>query len=546
MGATLSGLRKVIFMANPESINVWKLYQKWIVIIILIYFIFLSFFLRADCLWIDEMWAADLIGNNIFPKLFSYSQFTKLSESLKEILTKIYILGGAAQIVLRSAISDTSPPVYYLFMHLWTSLFGVSEFALRMPSLLFQLGSLLIILALIRNLRNEIIAFLMTILIMSNSLQIYLATDARPYAIYQFLILLFLFLLKNELNDVSNSRSRMMATFVVAVLAMYTHYMACLFIAGGLILVFHQKIIAKNDVGWRTFLPPIAAIVIFSFWLPAIYLQTTKTGRLGYLSTFDITALSDLFYWACPISIFFKFNDILRFWVGIGAAILWVISCYWVWINCAKDESYKVIRWLTFFQISVMILIFLLCFIKPIYSAKNFSVLSVLTPLPMLAWIHSKNSKILNNLMMVCAIFFLISFFGLTIYRGNLSSYYMAKPEWDKTADYIAHISYKYDKILINPQFERSPFMYYFKHDGYSVDDTRADKILKLNNVNPLYGFSLTTLSDAPDYAWKHMYGERLLLIDSDNNPPESWRRHGFYLAKEFKGVRVYTLKEIP
>ncbi len=42
-------------------------------------------------------------------------------------------------LIFRFASTDFHPPLYYLFMKAWTSLFGYSEIALRMPSVLFSL-----------------------------------------------------------------------------------------------------------------------------------------------------------------------------------------------------------------------------------------------------------------------------------------------------------------------------------------------------------------------------------------------------------------------
>jgi 4-amino-4-deoxy-L-arabinose transferase-like glycosyltransferase len=44
-----------------------------------------------------------------------------------------------AEIITKFSPTDFHPPFYYLFMKLWTSMFGVSEIALRMPSVLFSL-----------------------------------------------------------------------------------------------------------------------------------------------------------------------------------------------------------------------------------------------------------------------------------------------------------------------------------------------------------------------------------------------------------------------
>lgn len=71
--------------------------------------------LSAGGLWIDELFTVHLIHHN----------------------------GGFGE-VFRRALTDTHPPLYYFFLYAWTRVAGLSEIALRLPSAVFAVASVVI------------------------------------------------------------------------------------------------------------------------------------------------------------------------------------------------------------------------------------------------------------------------------------------------------------------------------------------------------------------------------------------------------------------
>ncbi len=69
-------------------------------------------------------------------RLIALNQSLWLDEAVTANVVRNY---GITQIVSKFSPTDFHPPLYYLFMKLWTNLFGYSEIALRMPSVLFSL-----------------------------------------------------------------------------------------------------------------------------------------------------------------------------------------------------------------------------------------------------------------------------------------------------------------------------------------------------------------------------------------------------------------------
>src|SRR3990167_11022982 len=69
-------------------------------------------------------------------RLIALNQSLWLDEA---ITAKVVMSFGFKDIINKFSPTDFHPPLYYLFMKLWTNFFGYSEIALRMPSILFSL-----------------------------------------------------------------------------------------------------------------------------------------------------------------------------------------------------------------------------------------------------------------------------------------------------------------------------------------------------------------------------------------------------------------------
>src|SRR3989338_4195032 len=69
-------------------------------------------------------------------RLIGLNQSLWLDEATTARVVREY---GFTQIVNGFSPNDFHPPLYYLFMKVWTNFFGYSEIALRMPSVLFSL-----------------------------------------------------------------------------------------------------------------------------------------------------------------------------------------------------------------------------------------------------------------------------------------------------------------------------------------------------------------------------------------------------------------------
>ena len=98
--------------------------------------------------------------------------------------------------IILSLVKDQSPPLYFLFLHYWIQLFGTSEYMIRLLSMFWYIG-LVIVVYLIAGeyIRNWLGRAVIAAAVFLNPLLIQYAAEARPYMMYTFLTTLGVYLL---------------------------------------------------------------------------------------------------------------------------------------------------------------------------------------------------------------------------------------------------------------------------------------------------------------------------------------------------------------
>jgi 4-amino-4-deoxy-L-arabinose transferase-like glycosyltransferase len=113
-------------------------------------------------------------------------------------------------------------PLYYLSLHYWTNIFGISEFSLRLPSLIFSFCSLILLYFLGKTLFNKKVGIISSILIGLSPFHIWYAQEAREYAMILFFGLLSSLLFSMALK---NGKVKLWLFFIlVSIVGLYTHY----------------------------------------------------------------------------------------------------------------------------------------------------------------------------------------------------------------------------------------------------------------------------------------------------------------------------------
>ena len=115
------------------------------------------------------------------------------------------------------AETESSPPLYYLLVWLWTALYGESEVALRALSALFGTLTIPVAYAIGSELRSRLTGIAAAALVATSPLLVWYSQDARPYALLALLSALsFLYFVRRSL----------WLWGLVSALAVATHYFA--------------------------------------------------------------------------------------------------------------------------------------------------------------------------------------------------------------------------------------------------------------------------------------------------------------------------------
>ena len=196
-------------------------------------------------------------------RLISLNQSLWLDEAISANVVKNY---SYSEIVTKFSPGDFHPPLFYLMLKSWTSVFGYSEISLRMPSVIFSLVTVYLIYLL----GGVEAAWLVGL----NPLLVYYSQEARMYSMVTMLLTLGVYFWKNKKWGWFN---------VMAFLSFMTFYGSVFLLAAMALYLlvnkrFKELIISNIGV--------IAAILMLSPLL-RLQLQTSKE-MLGVVANWDL------------------------------------------------------------------------------------------------------------------------------------------------------------------------------------------------------------------------------------------------------------------
>ncbi len=139
---------------------------------------------------------------------------------------------SCAEVLAHVQSVDPHPPLYFLLIHVMISLFGSSDIALRLPSVLF--GSLAVscfyFVARLIFPRQPLLAFLSAVLLLISPMHIWYSQEARPYAFLHFLEVIAIWaclVLGRGIREGSPDAKNISASFALVLFstaALFTHY----------------------------------------------------------------------------------------------------------------------------------------------------------------------------------------------------------------------------------------------------------------------------------------------------------------------------------
>jgi mannosyltransferase len=137
--------------------------------------------------------------------------------------------------ILRDRSQSVNPPLYFLLLHFWTQLFGDSELAIRMPSVVCGTIAVVLGFAVGRDLFSRFVGIITAALLAVSLFHIQHSQDARGYTLMVMLTLLSMLFFLRLIR--SRGRAPEFGYVAASVMLLYTH-------AFGVLIVLAQNVFA--------------------------------------------------------------------------------------------------------------------------------------------------------------------------------------------------------------------------------------------------------------------------------------------------------------
>lgn len=200
-------------------------------------------------------------------RIISLNQSLWLDEAIGAIAVHDYSYIG---IVTDFIKGDTHPPLYYLTLKFWTNIFGYSEVAMRMLSVLFGVATVYVVYLIarfkIQDLgfkKENLFPILAPLLMATAPLHVYYSQEVRMYAMNTLLVsLVVLFYLKNDWWKYS----------ITLLLLGMSDYLPLLILPALWLYAFLEN---KDQNWWKNFVISHLLLVFFLIvWFPTFLIQS--------------------------------------------------------------------------------------------------------------------------------------------------------------------------------------------------------------------------------------------------------------------------------
>jgi mannosyltransferase len=239
--------------------------------------------------------------------------------------------------ILRHLKPGNNPPLYELLLHFWIKLFGISEIAVRIPSLLFSAATATLLYKIAADFFKKEAGFLAFGIFLFNNYATYFSHEARVYALFGLLTAASFYFFLKILNE-QDKWTNIIIYGVINALVLYAHYFGIMVLGIEVLCFLVLKPITKQSLGKFAVALGIM-LLLFAPYLPVVYTQFIKTKTDG-------TWLQAPQGWPTMEYMFIQFSNtktLARICVALiaFATLLW----FWKWKNTSANT--KVI-WLWF------------------------------------------------------------------------------------------------------------------------------------------------------------------------------------------------------
>ncbi|MBI3103826.1 glycosyltransferase family 39 protein [Candidatus Daviesbacteria bacterium] len=392
------------------------------------------------------IWAILLLG--LILRLISLDQSLWLDEAINVLATQKYSFAG---MITEYAKADFHPPGFFIILWFWTKLFGYSEIAVRIPSVIFGVVTIGSIYLIGKKLHSRKAGLIAALLLSINPLHIYYSQEARMYALATLAVSINMFLVIKFVRE-EKFNLIFLAISNLAVLASdYVAYFIFPAQAFFLLMIGKKEIIRK----WTIAL--VSALALGLWWLP-VFLNQLNVGSIASANLPTWKFVAGAFDFKTLPLTFVKFiigrinlSDKLTY-----AAVLLPLCTLWGYLllRGVKSWSNSLRKLLIVWIVIPLALATLISFVVPVYN--YFRVLYVLPAFIILLSLGILSFESKKKYIFLSAVV-LIELFCALVYLLNPA---YQREDWKGLVNYFENL----DSIIL---FESSgtlpPFDYYAK-----------------------------------------------------------------------------------
>lgn len=403
-------------------------------------------------------------------RLINLNQSLWLDEAINVLAAKNNTFWG---MITEYVKYDFHPPLYFAILWLWTKFFGYSEIAVRVPSLIFGILTILLVYHIGRKLHSKTLGLIAALLMAVNPLHIYYSQEARMYSLAAFAVCLNYFLF---LKLIKGDRVNFLHLIFTNLLVLSSDYVAYLIIPSQFFyLIFFGKKYLKT---WL--MPVFSSGLITVFWLPILLTQLS----IGSQTALNIPVWREIVgsFGIKPVILtYVKFiigrinhpNDLIYalLFLPIGLLVLFLI-----W-RALKFLEKKIRALLLIWLLVPIILALFISLIVPIYS--YFRLLFVLPAFLLLISYGIISFK--QKLKVIILSVFLIQIVSSSIYLFNPIFH---REDWKGMVSFLKTVPQ--GKMLFESSDSFAPFDYYAKDSIKGVGALKKFPAEKIDDVKDL------------------------------------------------------------
>lgn len=285
-------------------------------------------------------------------RLISINQSLWLDEATSALATKMNL----PDFFQKFMPGDFHPPLYYLTLRIWSSLFGTSEIALRSLSIIFALATIYLVFLIGKRLIGKNAGLIASLLLATSGLHIYYSQEARMYSMSTFLVALSIYIFTRILHG-GRLGDWVIFSITLAIIGL-TDYLPLLILPVFLAVVIITK--QKKDFWIKYIMSHIILVVVMLFWFPFLWHQlhagiTVTNSSPAWVSVLGNFSLKNILL--IPVKFMIgrvSFDN--KYLYGLFIALVAVIYSSLI-VKSAKYVKKNIIIWLWAFLTLILALI---------------------------------------------------------------------------------------------------------------------------------------------------------------------------------------------